>query len=285
MTDFALDVRAVRAFLYVAETSSFTQAAEIMGMTQSAVSLKIQRLENGLGHKLFRRTPRHVELSPKGSAFIENARDFVSAHDKAYGSLDQRRARLVIGFSDHVAGPDLPELIARMNARDPNTLIEIRIGSSNDLLRRFDRRELDVAIVRFQKDRDDGEVLATERFSWFASPSWVQPSNTPLPVATMPEPCGVRVLAGDLLDDAGIEWAETFAGGGVSAVCAAVAAGVGVAAMANRLAPPGAIDVGKRLGLPKLPRLPIVVHSHASQGAAMSTVTELKSALRSRAIR
>ena len=285
MTEIVLDVNAVRAFLHVADTSSFTQTAEIMGTTQSAISLKLQRLEDRLGHKLLRRTPRYVELSPKGAAFIENAREFVSAHDKACGALDPKSFRLTIGISDHVAGPDLPQLIASMNKRSPDVLIEIRIGSSNDLLLRFDRRELDVAIVRFQKEREDGDVIVNERFGWFASPSWVQPSNKPLPIATMPEPCGVRMMAGELLNKAGIAWTESFAGGGVSAVSAAVTAGVGIAAIANRLAPPGAIEVGERLGLPRLPRLPIVIHSHISDGEGVSTITELKAALKSRAIK
>ena len=53
-------------------------------------------------------------------------------------------------------------LIARMNAQDPQLLIEIRIGSSADLLQSFDRRELDTVIVRLHAGRTDGEILTEE---------------------------------------------------------------------------------------------------------------------------
>ena len=59
----ALDVEAVQAFVLVADLNSFTRAAEAMDTTQSAVSLKIKRLEQGLGRRLLERTPRLGRLS------------------------------------------------------------------------------------------------------------------------------------------------------------------------------------------------------------------------------
>ena len=79
---------------------------------------------------------------------------------------------MTIGISDHVAGPELPTLISRMKTQDPQLLIEIRIGSSGDLLQSFDRRELDTVIVRFDSGRSDGEILAKEKFYWFAATDW-----------------------------------------------------------------------------------------------------------------
>ncbi len=62
----ALDIEAVQAFVLVADLSSFTRAAQAMETTQSAVSLKIRRLEDGLGRRLLERTPRLVRLSAEG---------------------------------------------------------------------------------------------------------------------------------------------------------------------------------------------------------------------------
>ena len=56
-------------------------------------------------------------------------------------------------------------------------------------------------------------------------------------------------MAGQLLDAAGVPWTEVFVGG-VAAVAAAVMAGLGVAALAPRMLPFGAVDVGRKLGLP-----------------------------------
>ncbi|CAM3724593.1 LysR family transcriptional regulator [Bordetella tumulicola] len=281
MTRQSLDLDAVRAFIRIVELGSFTRAAEALRTTQAAMSLKLKRLEEMLGFRLVERTPRYVEISAQGATFLELARELLEAHDRALSAFTGARQRLTIGISDHVAGPELPALIARMNAQDPELLIEIRIGSSGDLLQSFDRRELDTVFVRQHADRSDGKVLAQESFGWFASPNWQRRANEPLPLATLAEPCGVRAMAGRLLDDAGIPWREVFVGGGVTAVAAAVMAGVGIAALAPRMLPFGAVDVGAKLGLPELARLPVLLHTRVHRGRAHEALDALCAAFRS----
>ncbi|MCY1643143.1 LysR substrate-binding domain-containing protein [Methylorubrum sp. SL192] len=154
-----------------------------------------------------------------------------------------------------------------------------RIGSSGDLLQSYDRRELDAVIVRLQTSRDDGEMIAEERFGWFAAPDWQRRGYEPLPVAMLAEPCGVRAMASQVLDAAGIAWTEIFVGGGV----AAVTAGLGVAVFAPRMLPLGAVDIGDRLGRPALPRLPIFIHSRLTEGPPRDALTTLSVAFRSAA--
>jgi DNA-binding transcriptional LysR family regulator len=281
MIERPLDLDAVQAFARIAEFGSFTRAAEAMQTSQAAVSLKLKRLEDRLGCRLFERTPRYVQLSTQGAAFLDHARALLEAHDRALAQLAGARQRLTIGISDHVAGPDLPALISRMNAQDPQLLIEIRIGSSGDLLQGFDRRDLDAVIVRLHVGRDDGELLAEERFGWFAAPGWQHRAGEPLPLATLAEPCGVRAMAGQILDKAGVPWTEIFVGGGVAAVAAAVMAGLGIAALSPRMLPLGAVDVGSRLGLPELPRLPVLLHSRAKTGRPRDALAALSAAFRS----
>jgi DNA-binding transcriptional LysR family regulator len=281
MMDRPLDLDAVQAFTRIAELGSFTHAAEAMQTTQGAVSLKLKRLEERLGCRLVERTPRSVQLSARGAAFLQHARKLLEVHDRALADFAGARQRLTIGISEHVAGPELPALIARMNAQDPQLLIEIRIGSSGDLLQSFDRRELDTVIARLHAGRSDGEVLAEEKFGWFATPGWQHRAGEPLPVATMAEPCGVRALASELLDAAGVPWTEAFVGGGVAAVVAAVMAGLGVAALDPRMLPFGAVDVGARLGLPDLPRLPVLLHSRVKDDRSRDALAVLSAAFRS----
>lgn len=281
MVERSLDLDAVEAFVRIAELGSFTRAAEAMGTVQAAMSLKLKRLEDRLGCRLIERTPRHVQLSARGAAFLEHARELLAAHDRALATFAQARQRLTIGISDHVAGPELPALIARMNQQDPQLLIEIRIGSSGDLLQSYDRRELDAVLARMHVGRSDGELIAEEPFGWFAAPGWQHRAGEPLPLATLAEPCGVRAMAGQALDAAGIVWAEVFVGGGVAAVAAAVMAGLGVAALAPRMLPLGAVEVGARLGLPALPRLPVLLHTRTHDGRPRDALTALSAAFRS----
>ena len=276
----SLDLDAVKAFVQIVELGSFTRAAEALQMTQAAISLKLKRLEDRLGFRLVERTPRYVELSAQGSAFLEHARALLEAHERALSVFSSARERLTIGISDHVAGPELPALIARMNAQDPDLLIDIRIGSSGDLIQRYERRELDTVIIRQHLGRTDGETLAEEQLGWFAAPSWQQRANEPLPLATLAEPCGVRAMASRLLDDAGVPWTEVFVGGGVAAVAAAVMAGLGVAALAPRMLPFGAIDIGSKLGLPALPRLPILLHTRVKSERSTDALIALSAAFR-----
>src|SRR3954471_24086296 len=100
----ALDIEAVQAFVLVADLTSFTRAAEALGSTESAISLKIKRLENGLGKRLLERTPRLVRLSAEGTAFLAAARNLVAAHQSAIGSFAAPRRRLVVGISQHLVG-------------------------------------------------------------------------------------------------------------------------------------------------------------------------------------
>ena len=101
----ALDLEAVQAFVLTADFRSFTRAAEAMDTTQSAISLKIKRLEDGLGRRLLERTPRLVRLSADGSAFLEPARQLIAAHHGAIGSFGLEQRRLIVGISHHIVGP------------------------------------------------------------------------------------------------------------------------------------------------------------------------------------
>jgi DNA-binding transcriptional LysR family regulator len=87
-------------------------------------------------------------------------------------------------------------------------------------------------------------------------------------------------MAGQLLDTAGVPWTEIFVGGGVAAVAAAVMAGLGVAALAPRMLPFGAVDVGPKLGLPELPCLPVLLHSRVKEARPRDTLAALSAAFR-----
>ena len=84
-----LDLDAVQAFIRIAELGSFTRAAEAMRTTQAAVSLKLKRLENRFGCRLIERTPRYVQLSAQGAAFLDHARELLAVHDRALAYLPE----------------------------------------------------------------------------------------------------------------------------------------------------------------------------------------------------
>jgi DNA-binding transcriptional LysR family regulator len=261
----ALDVEAVQAFVMAADLNSFTRAAEALDTTQSAVSLKIKRLEAGLGRRLLERTPRLVRLSAEGSAFLDAARSFLAAHQTAIAAFVVEPQRLVVGISHHIVGAELPLVLKRITATDPGLVMELHIDASRVVLEAFDGGALDAAIVLdHDARRRGGESLFEEPFAWMAAPDFYRPTNEPLRLATQAEPCGVRAMAIVALDAAGIPWSEVFVGGGVATIGAALSAGLAVAALARRVAPSDTVDSGARLGLPPLPSREVMLYAKLS---------------------
>lgn len=278
-----LDISNVQAFLLVADLASFTRAAEALGTTQAAVSLKLKRLEASLGKRLVERSPRAVRLTAEGSSFAERARALMAAHDHALAGPEPAPARLSLGISDHVAGPELVPMLEQLRALPVRLSLDVSIGFSRDLLDRYDAGTLDAVIVRQEAGRRGGETLVEDGFGWFASPRHDARPGAALALATLAPPCGVRALAVRALDKAGIAWAETFVGGGVSAVIAAAQAGLAVAPLARRITPPGLVDVGETLGLPRLGRSKVILHAKVSDAAIRAALRALAAAFRGRA--
>jgi DNA-binding transcriptional LysR family regulator len=278
-----LDLDAVRAFVLVADLASFTRAADALGTTQSAVSLKLKRLEAHLGKALLARTPRVVKLAPDGARFLPAARTLLDAHDQALGALDATPRRLVLGVSEHVAVPDLPAVLTSLHRHDPGLALEMHLGTSSDLLARYDDRRFDAVIVRHEPTedppRDDGALLFREPLAWLAAPGWTPRADEPLPLAVLAGPCGVRSAALRALEQAGLPWCERFTGGGVAAVAAAAAAGLAVCPLARRVAPRTLVEVGARLGLPALPDSQVVLYSRVRDARSADTLRRFTDSL------
>jgi DNA-binding transcriptional LysR family regulator len=284
-----LDLDAVRAFVHVADLCSFTRAADALGTTQSAVSLKVKRLESHLGKALFERTPRSVRLSAAGHAFLTSARDLLDAHQRALASLAAERRTLKIGISEHVVGSQLVRIVENLHRHDSRLILEVHLGSSFPLLAQYDERRLDAVIVRYEADeapawsaRTDAEPLFVEPLVWLAAAGWRPEPGEPLPLAMIAPPCGVRGVAIRALERANIAWQETFVGGGIAAVGAALAAGLAVSALAKRVAPAGLVEVNGKNGLPALPTLPksqIVMHSRMRDPRAAAALRILAASI------
>jgi DNA-binding transcriptional LysR family regulator len=272
----ALDLEAVKAFVLTAELQSFTRAAEALGSTQSAISLKLRRLEEQLGRRLLERTPRQVRLSAEGAAFMEAARELVGAHERAIASFDVKQRRLAIGVSHQLVGSELPALLLWMNEHDPNLVIELRVAGSNEVIKDYDDGVLDAAMVLQPEDRRrNGEVLFDESFAWIAAPHWQPRPGQPLPLSTQGETCSIRMAAVRALDSAGIAWTEVFIGKGAAVVGAAATIGLAVAVLPRRAAPSGTVDVGQTLSLPPSPTHEVVLYSALHDSRSRSALRTL----------
>ncbi|WP_019448933.1 LysR family transcriptional regulator [Cupriavidus sp. BIS7] len=141
-------LRYFKTFLIAAETGSFSAAGARLGLTQSAVSTQIRRLEDDLGCTLFDRSGKSVTLSEEGRQMLADASRLVSIYESMKGTRSQRDiAPLDLGAVSTVQASLLPRAMQRFRTAYPDTHVNIVPGMSTQLLTQVDARELDIAVL------------------------------------------------------------------------------------------------------------------------------------------
>ncbi|MGW0434188.1 LysR family transcriptional regulator [Micromonospora sp. NPDC003197] len=146
-----MELQQMRYVLAVAETNSFTRAAERCLVVQSALSHQIARLERELGAKLFERTSRRVRLTPAGAAFLPAARLCLDAAERAAAevaaAVGEVRGRLAVGLIPTVAAVDIPGALRDFHQRYPHVRINLRVGGSDELVEQVRQGLIEVAFL------------------------------------------------------------------------------------------------------------------------------------------
>lgn len=143
-------IRYFQTFLVAAETASFSAAGARLGLTQSAVSMQIRRLEEELGCLLFDRSGKSVALSEDGRRLLDDATRFVALYDamkQKGGGAQPDMAPLDLGAVSTVQTTLLPKAMQRFREAFPNTHVNVVPGMSTQLLTQVDARELDIAVL------------------------------------------------------------------------------------------------------------------------------------------
>ncbi|MGW7367124.1 LysR family transcriptional regulator [Streptomyces sp. NPDC054841] len=146
-----MDLQQMRYVLAVAETASFTRAAERCHVVQSALSHQVARLEKELGARLFERTSRRVRLTTAGEAFLPAARQALEAAERARAEVaaatGEIRGKLTVGSIPTVTAVDLPAVLRDYRQRYPQVRISLRTGSSERLVEHVRDGRLDAAFL------------------------------------------------------------------------------------------------------------------------------------------
>jgi len=149
--DRSMELQQMRYVLAVAETNSFTRAAERCLVVQSALSHQIARLEKELGARLFERTSRRVRLTPAGAAFLPAARQCLDAAERAAAevaaAIGEVRGRLAVGVIPTVAAADIPAALGAFRQRYPQVKVGLRVGASEQLIEQVEQGLIDVAFL------------------------------------------------------------------------------------------------------------------------------------------
>lgn len=147
-----MDLRSLRHFVLIAETLSFSRAAQALQRSQPGLSRSIKELEAEFGLELFERVGRKVSLRPEGEALLGDARRLLADADRLLeqAQLLSRGRTLIlrVGGASHVLGRILPEVLQLYRKRWGNVEVQLRAEGGADLLAAIERGELDVGITR-----------------------------------------------------------------------------------------------------------------------------------------
>jgi DNA-binding transcriptional LysR family regulator len=149
----------LRAFIAVAQSGSFVPAAEELGVTQSALSRRLKKLEEAVGARLLDRTTRRLEVSRVGETFLPEALRVVEEFEQSIldlGNLVQARTgTTAIATNMTIAETVLSEIISRFREKAPNVRVRIRESSSPMARDRVLTQEAEIAIAQFGEGHGD----------------------------------------------------------------------------------------------------------------------------------
>ena len=144
-----MELRQLRAFIRVVELASISRAAEDLGMTQSALSQQISRLEGELSTRLLSRTSRGVTANDAGIAFLREAQLAVRHADQAARAAQQRRlsGSVSVGLPSTTASLLGGPLLRAMSEGYPHVRLHLVEGLSGHLSAMLNARQLDLAVL------------------------------------------------------------------------------------------------------------------------------------------
>lgn len=252
-----LDVDLLKTFLAIADTGSFTRAAEEVHKTQSAVSMQMKRLEELLGRPLFARDGRLSRFTPDGDRLIEYARRIVTINDEAVSTFmkPELTGTIRLGTPDDYADRLLPEILARFSRTHPLVTVDVECLPSSILSERVKRGEIDLAVVTCGCDVIGDDVIRQEPLVWVTSTRHSVHMQEVLPIA-MPQ-CEWRKMAVGALERANRKYRIAYSSSNSNALNAAVMAGLAVGAVPELLLKPGMRVLTERDGLPPMGRFEI----------------------------
>ena len=250
-----IDVDQLRAFIAIAETGSFTRAAEVVFKTQSAVSMQMKRLEERIGRPIFARDGRASRLTEDGERLLDYARRIVKLNVEALAAFDDKelRGRVRLGVPDDYADRYLPEIMARFSRAYPGVELTVICEPSVDLLQRIDANGIDLAIVTNCENMRPAETFRRERLLWVTSGRHTTHKEEPLPLALGRPTCAWRKLAMDRLESVKRPYRLLYASSSAGAVAAAVLAGLAVSVLPESGLRPGMRILSPGDGFPDLP--------------------------------
>jgi DNA-binding transcriptional LysR family regulator len=213
-----MDTRQLAAFCAVVERKSFSQSADLLWVTQPAVSLQIRSLEQRLGRQLLDRSGRRVEPTEAGRRLYASAQRVLAAEEHLLEDLDADdkgaiTGTLELGASTGPGGTVVPLLLCEFQEQHPDVRVRLTVSDTQTVVDRVAERELELGIVgagrrhrgvAFEPFFHDEVVLACPADHRFAGKNVSLDDLKGQKLIVMQEGAGVRQVIEDELRKAGM---------------------------------------------------------------------------------
>ncbi|MCC8405825.1 LysR family transcriptional regulator [Paraburkholderia sp. MMS20-SJTN17] len=232
------DLELLKTLICVVDERSFTRAGERVHRTQSTVSQQVRKLEEFVGRPLLLRdrTGNHVTPTEHGVLLTQYARRLLALSQEAQEALrrDVQLSPVRLGVPEDFDARRMSALLSGFLKIRPDARLETLAGMSVVLQQRLSAGEIDIALVKREPGSGDCFASWPEALVWVRGRDVVLPerdSEEPFALALFPDGCIYRKRAIRTLDKAKRAWRIAFSSQSLTAIQAAVAAGLAISVL------------------------------------------------------
>lgn len=235
-----MNFKQLEAFYWLSQIQNYRQTAERLGLTQPAVSARIQSLENDLGKTLIDRDAPGFRLTDQGFEVAEFALQFLNLRETMNARLlDKQKLRLSLGLAGMVAITWGPALRVRMLSDHPEIMLDIYSGSDLQLRRLIEAGTLDIAFTASGPRVPGWDFITRYTVGWVARPDVIAGSALPmtpeglrnLPLVLYPKTSPLFNPVAEYVDEMRSQPAPRHYGNSLATICEMVRQGYGASAL------------------------------------------------------
>ena len=230
----------LRAFVSVAQLNSFTKAGEILGRSQPAMSLQIQRLEDLIDEPLLTRSGKSLDLTDAGDRLYDYANQILALNDLAISQITKSTisGRIRLGIPSEFATALLPKIVSRFAKAYPNVTLEVNCELSKKLLSKEGRSNHDLILaLEDNPSKTASDLLKTDDLVWVASRDHNAQKVSIVPLIAAAEGCIYRHRAIKILDQRQQPWQIVYTIPDLTGIQHAIEEGLGVTVLARSTVP------------------------------------------------
>ncbi|MDE0875675.1 MAG: LysR substrate-binding domain-containing protein [Porticoccaceae bacterium] len=230
----------LRSFVSVAQLNSITKAGELLGRSQPAITLQMQRLEELVDETLLVRNGKNMDLSEAGDRLYEYANQILSLNDLAVSEFSKSAVtgKIRLGIPSEFATVLLPKIVSRFAKAYPNVTLEVNCELSKNLLTKSGKASHDL-ILALQDDPNakDSALVKTDPLVWVAGSDMTSQKVSVVPLIVASHGCIYRNRAIRMLDKSKQPWQIVYTNPDLTGIQYAIQEGLGVTVLAKSTVP------------------------------------------------